>query len=394
MLSTPVVPTAEPLVPVLPGARERIRPSRAEVDLGAIAHNLGIVRKLIPDQTRILAMVKANAYGHGLVQVARTLLDEGVFAFGVATADEALDLRESAGFSDVPIVLLGVTDPSDAPALQAANISVTVGCREVLLAHLKAAIERGEPARLHVMLDTGLGRDGFRCDELDFFEELHQINGGIEGICTHFAMSESHDEDARRFCWVQRERFENAVRAACRAGLRPMYHASNSGAVLNHPQAHYGLVRPGLLLYGAQPNFRSPLDIGLRQAITVKSTLAAVKSLNEGDSVSYGRLWTSPDSRRIGIVPMGYGDGVPLGLSNKGHVLIRGKRVPIRGRICMDHLMIDLHEVPDAELGDEVVLYGGQGDERMSLEEVAATAGTIPYDLTCALTTRIPRLHV
>lgn len=341
-------------------------------------------------------MVKCNGYGHGMTQVAHAALEAGAIGLGVATVDEALNLRETEGFELAPIVTLAPTTVGDVPYLQAAHIAVSVGSVDLLKAHLVHARKLGRPARLHVQVDTGLGRDGIRFDDFRFLNDLATTSAAAsaEGIFTHFAVSDSAQLPDAEFTNEQRERFERAMRAAFRAGLKPICHAANSGAVLRHAQTHFDAVRPGILLYGATPGGATAVKLDLRPALTFKAALVSIKEMEEGDTISYGRLFKVPTRRRIGIVSAGYGDGYKLGFTNKGEVLIRGTRCPVRGRICMDQFMVDLSEVPDAQLGDEVVLYGRQGEARISLEEAAQVAGTIPYDLTCSLGTRIPRYYV
>lgn len=369
-----------------------LRPTWAEIDLGAIRHNIRAIAGAIGPQRRVMAVVKSDAYGHGMVPVAKASLDAGAAAFGVATSDEGLTLRETAGFENAFILVMAPTTEAEIEALQAANLSFAVGSVDLLRAHLRVGRRRGKLPRIHMQLDTGIGRDGVRHDDLEFLDVLAAEGATIEGLFTHFAVADGLSDDEIAFTKLQFERFQNGARRVREAGHRPTVHCANSGAILRHREMFCDMVRPGMMTYGVDPAGFVKAAMELRPALSFKSRLAAVKWMEPGDTISYGRLWTVPSRRRIAIVPVGYGDGYIRSFSNKGTVLVRGKRVPIRGRVCMDQFMVDLAEVPEAQLGDEVVLYGEQHGTRLSLEEVAETAGTIPYELGCILTRRVPRV--
>ena len=370
-----------------------LRPSWAEIDLGAIRHNIRAIAGVIGPERRVMAVVKSDAYGHGMVPVAKASLEAGAVAFGVATSDEGLTLRETAGFEKVPILVMAPTTESEIEAMQRADLAFAVGSVALLRAHLRVARKRGQAARVHMQLDTGIGRDGVRYDDFEFLNVLSAEDATLEGLFTHFAVADGLTPDEIAFTQLQFSRFQEGVQRVREAGHRPVTHCANSGAILRHREMLCDMVRPGMMTYGVDPAGFVKAAMDLRPALSFKSRLAAVKWMEPGDTVSYGRLWTVPTRRRIGIVPVGYGDGYIRSLSNKGTVLVRGQRVPIRGRVCMDQFMVDLHDVPDAELNDEVVLYGEQQGARLTLEEVAETAGTIPYELGCILTRRVPRAY-
>jgi len=369
------------------------RPSWAEVDLQAVRENVRLVRRRVGPKPEIMTVVKAQGYGHGMLPVARAMLEGGAQSLAIATADEGLCLRETEGFEKLSLLIMGPTLPDEAEAIQKADLAFSVGGNELLREHLKVARRRDKPARIHIQVDSGIGRDGYRFDDLSFLEELRGQEENVEALWTHFAVADSTAPEDIEFTNLQCDRFEAVARKCREAGLNFRLHAANSGAVLRHPRAHYDLVRPGLMIYGMEPSGEESLTPELRQAMTLKSALSAVKYLEKGDTISYARWYEVPDRRRIGVVPVGYGDGYMVAVSNKIDVLVRGKRVPVRGRVCMDQFMVDLSEVPEARLGDEVVIYGYQGGERLPIEEAARIGGTIPYEITCSLTPRIPRVY-
>ncbi len=383
---------AAPLTTIPTDQRVGSRPTVAVVDLGAVRHNIRLAARMAAG-AEVMAVVKSDGYGHGMIPVARAALEAGATQLGVATADEALCLRQTEGFRDVPILVMAPTLATEAEALQAADIAVSVGSRELLHEHLRTAHHHNRRPRLHPQYDTGISRDGFRFDDHRWLEDAAHASDAIEGIWTHFAVADGTSDSDREFTNLQIDRFEKALAFAQKAFPDARPHAANSGAVMRHPRAVYTLVRPGIMIYGIEPAGELALAGELRQALSLRSRLAAVKTLEPGDTISYARLYAVPTRRRIGIVPAGYGDGYMVAMSNKAEVLVRGRRVPVRGRVCMDQFMVDLSGVPEAEVGDEVVLYGRQGDEFLSLEEAATVAGTIPYELVCGLTPRVPRVY-
>ncbi len=369
------------------------RPTRALIDLAAFRHNLDAVRRIVGPHVGIMAVIKANAYGHGIIPLAREAVRWGVQALAVATADEALDLRETTGFGDIPILLIGPSFAQDAKDLQAASISVTIGSHHLLRHHLAVARERGAVPRLHVKIDTGMGRYGLAPEDTVFLEMLKEMPEALEGLMTHFSVSDELHTKDMHYTAYQNARFERTIARVHAAGMRPILHAANSGAILNHPATHFEIVRPGMMLYGANPDPRGKA-LALKQVLTLATRIVSIHEHKQGESISYGRRFTMPRDGRIGILPIGYGDGFPRALSGKAAVLIRGQRVPVVGRICMDQTLVDLTEFPAIRVGDEVVLYGSQGNHRISLEEVARQAGTIPYEITCQLGLRIPRVVI
>lgn len=380
---------AEPSTSSCPSHRR----TYAEIDLAAIRHNLRAIRAHLGPAPRLFPVIKSDAYGHGMLPVGRALLQAGADGIAVATSDEALCLRETDGFRDVPLLVMGPSEPAEARLLQAAEVAYSVGIPSLLEDSIKEAHRRGKAPLLHVQIDTGIGRDGFRFDDMRFLDMLGSVP--LAGLWTHYSVSDGMTEEERAFTGLQTMRFGEVLAAAQQAGHHPLAHAANSGAILRHTGIGFDMVRPGMMIYGvdpAGPNLNPPVPI--RPALTLRSTLASVRPIQPGDGISYGRTWKASQATRIGIVPIGYGDGYIRSLSNKFFVLWRGKRLPIRGRVCMDQFMVDLADAPEAREGDPVVLYGEQDGGRLSLEEAADVAGTIPYELGCILTRRVPRAYI
>lgn len=374
-------------------ARPSHRPTWAEVNLEALRANIRAIAHHLTRSCRIMAVVKADGYGHGVVPIARAALEAGATHLAVATSDEALDLRETPGFRRTPILVTGPTFPEEAELLQEANIAYSVGTLPLLRHHLQVAGARGRKARIHLQVETGIGRDGFRHDDPAPIEEFRGRERHLEAVWTHFSVSDELDADSIAYTREQCRRLLSFDGLCRRAGMKPLRHAANSGGVLFHRESWLDLVRPGIMIYGANPSSCPGIPVPLRPVMTVRSRLAVIRTMEPGDCISYGREWTVPSRRRIGTIPIGYGDGYPRALSNRFFALVRGQRVPIRGRVCMDQIMVDLDAIPQARAGDEVVLFGAQGPERLPLEEAAAVAGTIPYELTCQLTHRVPRVY-
>ncbi len=367
------------------------RPTIAEIDLGAFRANLDRARSLVGPRVKIIAVVKADAYGHGMQACAREAVAWGAEMLAVATVDEALTLRETKGFSKTPVLLMGPSFPEDARDLARARISVAVGNSEVLEANLAECRRLGAPGRLHLKIDTGMGRYGFSPGEtVEIICGLGRDAGHLEGLMTHYSASDSGKPVDCEYTQQQTRRLRIIASANRSVGLSFFTHAANSGAVLHHPDTHFDAVRPGVMLYGTHPD-PAVFDETLRPVMSLKTRVISIHDHIAGDAISYGRTYCMPRDGRVGILPLGYGDGLPRSLGNRARVLIRGKRVPIIGRVCMDQVMIDLTDVKEAVVGDEVVLYGAQGSERIGIEEAARIAGTITYEITCQVGKRVPR---
>jgi len=336
-----------------------------------------------------MAVVKADGYGHGAVPVSRAALAGGASWLGVARAEEALDLR-AAGL-DVPVLLLGYAPPGAIGELVAAGISLTVWSPEHLTELQCAADAVDGRARVHVKVDTGMSRLGVAPE--DALAVVRAVADRprlqLEGIFTHFACA---DEPASPVTERQQERFRAVLAALDAAGLRPpLVHAANSAAIFAVPGAAYDLVRLGIAMYGLSPGTAVVLPEAIRPALVWTSVLAQVKQVPARQGISYGHTYVTDHRQWIGTVPVGYADGWRR--TGENEVLVRGRRVPVVGRVCMDQCMVDLDAVPDAEVGDEVVLIGRQGAERISADDVADRWGTIGYEAVCGIGRRVPRRY-
>lgn len=371
----------------------------AEVDLGCIRDNISSLRKAVRRGTEICAVVKADAYGHGVAEVVPVLLANGASRLAVSMLDEALELRR-AGIV-VPILVLSYTDPRRAEEIIACDITQTVYSRDLAIA-LSAAGERlGRDVRIHIKVDTGMGRVGFQSgyEAIKAISDIHALPRIIiEGIYTHFATA---DEPDTSFTWEQFERFMSINRELDRIGMPiPIKHCCNSAATLRFPELHLDMVRPGLALYGMMPPGCPPpvLPVTLHPAMTLKSNVILVKDVPAGTSISYGRLFSTSRPSRIATIPIGYADGYSRRLSNRAEVLIQGVRFPVVGRICMDTCMVDITDAPvDVRTGSEVVLFGRQTSgaqaAELSVDEIAALEDTINYEVTCVIGRRLPRAY-
>lgn len=374
----------------IPGYRD----TWAEIDLRAIAWNAERIRRRIGPDTVFMAVVKADGYGHGAIQVARTALRSGADRLGVATADEALQLR-AAGI-DAPILILGCTPPRSMKAAIGSGIALTVFTPAELSAADAAAVQLGATASVHLKLDTGMGRLGAgTLNEAAAVGDLIRRSGRIrlEGAFTHFAAADGPDES---FTELQFRRFMDLVSGLEAGGLRvPIKHCCNSAAALRYPQMRLDLVRVGLALYGLLPaGVPDADDPGLRSAMSLRTRIVSLKSAAEGSTVSYGRTYAMPRDGRIAVLPIGYADGYSRRLSNRGEVLAGGRRARVAGAVCMDQTMIDATDCPGLRVGDEVILFGGPGDSAVSADEIAAWTDMISYEVVCGIGKRVPRLYV
>ncbi len=367
----------------------------AEVNLDAVHYNMEQMRQKTAPDTRIMGIIKADGYGHGAVQIGRELetLDY-VFGYGVATAEEAFILRE-AGLHK-PILVLGYTFPYAYEEMIEKEIRPAV-FRYDTLDELNACAERlGKNAKIHIKVDTGMSRIGIRPDEsgLQFVKKALSCEAlEVEGVFTHFAKADEADKTS---AYRQIDLMSQFIdKAEADTGFRiPIKHCSNSAGILEMPQANLSLVRAGITLYGLAPSKEVTGEhLFLRPVLSLKSRLVCVKEVKAGTPVSYGGTYVTDKKTRIATVPVGYGDGYPRSLSGKGYVLVRGKRVPILGRVCMDQFMVDVSEIPDVKEGDEVTLIGTDGSEKITMEMLGERSGRFNYELACDLGKRIPRIY-
>lgn len=367
-------------------------PSRAIVDLAAYAKNLAAVRARVPKECGIVAVIKADAYGHGAVQVARKAVAEGVRMLGVAAVCEAVELRE-AGIQ-APILLL--VQP-DADSLAAAIDADT----RIMISDLQIAERLGELARkankvvqVHCKIDTGMGRQGFNAETAvkDLLSLTRISHVDIEGIATHFAVADSTRDS---FTANQLRVFRQILRQVEKEGIPyEMTHAANSGAVVNHEGATFDMVRVGLMTYGVWPSDTPPASPMLSPVLRWESKIVLIKDLERGASIGYGRTFTTHAPTRTAVVPVGYADGYPVSLSNRASVLVRGRRCPVRGRVSMDQIVVDVTDVPNVAVGDAVTLIGSDGPETITVAELAERAGTIPYEILTGIGKRVKREYV
>lgn len=378
----------------------------AEIDLDAIANNVRAVRKVTSPHAKLIGVVKADAYGHGAVQVAECLIENGADMLAVSQIDEALQLRLSG--VECPILILSDAEPERAEELIKYSITQTVFAPEMAASISKAAVKTGRKAIVHVKIDSGMGRVGFRAEEPETVKKIIDIarlpNIEIEGIFTHFAVSD--EAGGGKYTQKQFGAFMSVCEALKREGLDiPVRHAANSAAILRFPEMHLDAVRAGIILYGMYPSQASKEaceqmhpGFELKPAMSFKAKITAVKRVPAGTYLSYGCTYSTEKESIIATVPVGYADGYARSLGGRAEVLIHGRRAPVRGRVCMDQCLVDVTGLADSGIavkaGDEAVLFGAQGNECVSPEELAALENTINYEIICSLSKRIPRKFI
>ncbi len=368
----------------------QVRPTWAEIDLDAIAHNVRELSRLAPG-ARFMAVVKADGYGHGAAEVARAALKAGASWLGVATVEEGVALRR-AGIK-APVLVLGYISPMQASAVLLHGLRPTVFHADLAEALSRKAASLGRTVPVHLKVDTGMTRVGVRPHEaVPFAQMLTALpNLELEGVFTHLATA---DEPTNPYASEQLARFDQVLAALKQAGIEPrIRHAANSAALMLLPQAHYDLVRAGIALYGQPPDPQVEWPASLRPALAWRTRVGMVKWVEPDTPISYGCTYRTRGRERIASLPVGYADGLSRLLSNRGEVLIHGRRCPIVGRICMDQTMVRVPDDLDVKVGDEVVLIGEQGVERITASDLAQTIGTINYEIVCSIGKRVPRLY-
>ena len=367
----------------------------AAVDLDAVKYNMVHMKENIREETKIIAVVKTDGYGHGAVPIAHEIEDMPfLHGFAVATVEEALILRGSG--IRKPVLVLGYTFPYCYEKMAREEIRPAV-FREDMLEELgKAGTACGRPVKIHIKVDTGMSRIGIRPDEsgLAFVRKCVETPGiEIEGLFTHFAKADEADKASAR---KQLETFlAFAGQIEERLGIRiPVRHCSNSAGIVELKEANLDVVRAGITLYGLWPSCEVKKDIvSLHPVLSLKSRIVYIKELEAGMPVSYGGTFVAKEPMQVATIPVGYGDGYPRSLSNKGHVLIHGKKAPILGRVCMDQFMVDVTGIPEAAQGDEVTLIGSDGEESITMEDLGELSGRFNYELACCLNKRVPRIY-
>ena len=380
--------------------------TRAEIDLAALAHNYRELMRVAAPDTHLMAVVKADGYGHGAPQVARIALECGAKFLAVARFDEAVRLRK-AGIA-APILLFGYSLPSYVPFMADNDIRAAVNALASARKLSVEAVRTGKILKIHIKIDTGMGRLGLLADGLTVDPSTGEGVSGVvkdvltiaslphvevEGIFTHFANADAKDKTHTR---EQYKRFAGLLEALAKEGFAPrLRHAANSAATIEMPETHLDLVRPGVSQYGLWPSDEVDKNrIDLKPVMTLKSTVIHLKSVGPDFAVSYGSTHHTPQPTRIATIPIGYADGFDRVLSSTGDMLVRGVRAPIIGRVCMDLTMIDVGHIPKVEVEDEVVILGRQGDEEITADEIAAHVGTINYEIVSSLTSRVAKVYV
>ena len=366
----------------------------AGIDLDAVRYNMESMHNNIDKDTKIVAVVKADGYGHGALKIAEAIEDlPYLWGYAVATAEEAEELREHG--CKKPMLILGISFPHQYPKIIEEEIRAAVCEYDVAKDLSDLAVQMNKTCYIHIAVDTGMSRIGFQVSEenANIIAQIAALpNICIEGIFTHFAQADELDKEPTH---EQIARFKKMIALTEAAGVTiPLHHCSNSAGIVELPEANMNMVRAGITLYGLWPSEEVRKDIiSLKPVMSLKSQIVYVKELEAGRKISYGGIYETVSKRRIATVPVGYADGYARGLSNKGYVLIRGQKAPICGRVCMDQLMVYVTDIPEAEKGDEVTLLGKSGDACITLEELGELSGRFNYEFACLITPRVPRVH-
>lgn len=378
----------------------------AEIDLKAIAHNVRELSRITAPEARLMAVVKANAYGHGIIEVARQALQHGAEALGVARASEGIQIRK-AGL-DAPVLVFSYSPPDMAKKLVEFDLTQTVCTYKTAKQLSMAAGSIGKKIKVHIKVDTGMGRLGLLADRFrslapdqdmpgSAVSEVKAIAGlqhlELEGIFTHFATADSLD---RSYATYQFEIFMELLDQLNLAGVEiPVKHAANSAAIINMPETHLDMVRAGISMYGLFTSDEMDKSrVELQPAMELKAKIISLKRVPAGFKVSYGATYETKKSTTIATVPVGYADGYNRLLSSRGHMLICGRRAPVVGRVCMDMTMLDVGDIPEVSHGDEVIIFGRQGSESITVDEIASTLKTINYEIVSTITDRVPRIYL
>jgi alanine racemase len=364
------------------------RPTWAEVNLNNLEYNFKQIKACLQPWIKVLVTVKADAYGHGLIPVSRKLTANGVDYLGVASIDEGIKLRKA--HIKTPILVLGLIFKKDIQAFFTFKLTPTICDYELAVALNRKAAALNKPIHLHIKVDTGMGRIGVAYqDALALIKKIHKLKAVvIEGLFTHFPFADS----SRNFTVFQIKLFAKLVSQLKEAGIAiPLVHAANGIGLLDYQDSHFTMVRPGLVIYGLYP--RPGLGIKLKPVLSLKTRVIFIKQVPAGYGISYGHTYKTKSSAYIATLPIGYGDGYPRNLSNLAQLLISGRKFRVSGRICMDQIMVDTGAFKP-KITDEVVLIGKQGNEKITVEELADLSGTIPYEIVCGLGSRIPRIYI
>jgi len=352
-----------------------------EIDLDAVSHNIKTIRRIAGKNSEIMAVVKANAYGHDAIEISRVALESGATRLGVGALEEGIILRK-AGI-EAPILVLGLTLEDQIDPLLFYDLVPTISDLQTVKALSQAVVKYKKNARIHIKIDTGMRRLGIKSERaLDFIKRVKKMNNiKIEGLYTHLAAA---DEEDKSYTKLQFARYKRVVNELEKEDIHvPLKHMANSAAILDLPYTYLDIVRPGITIYGLFPLPLAKRTIKLKPVAKFKTKIIFIKKVDGGESIGYGRAYTTTKETTVATLPVGYADGYPRLLSDRGEVLVRGRRAPIIGRICMDLCMIDVTSIPAVQVGEEVVLWGRQEGKNISVEEIAEKTGTINYEIIC-----------
>lgn len=369
-----------------------IRPTYAIVDIKAIKSNVRNIKESLPAHTMFCAVDKADGYGHGSVMTAKAALEAGADWIAVAIPEEGVPLREEG--IKTPILVLGPSNLSQWRLAAELDLSMMVASEDCVQCAGIVSRETGKTMKLHLKVDTGMNRIGVRSEEelarmLDMIEAEPGLM--LEGLMTHFAVA---DEADKAYTAMQNEKFQQYAEQVKQRGFTPILHAANSGGAIDCPGTAYDMVRTGIAMYGCYPSDEVCRNIKLRPAMSLHTQISFIKAVEAGSKISYGCTFTAPKEMRIATLPIGYADGFNRLLSNRGEVLIRGRRARVVGRVCMDQILVDVTDIEGVKLHDEAVCIGKQGRDEITVEEIAKLCGTINYEILCAISPRVPRLYI
>ena len=367
---------------------------RADIDLDAVLYNMESMHKKLKPGTKIAAVLKADGYGHGAVEISRVLENlPYLWGYAVATSNEAMQLVEAG--RKKPIIILGLSFPEQFEEIVENDLRPAVCTYETAQALSDIAAEKNKVCRIHIKVDTGMSRIGFQVtpESADMVARISKLpNIMIEGIFTHFARA---DESSKAPAYEQFKQFEKMIAMVEEKGVQiPLKHCSNSAGIVEIPECNMDMVRAGITLYGLWPSEEvDKTKISLKPVMSLRSRVAYVKELLPGRQISYGGTFTVKKKMTVATVPVGYGDGYARGLSNKGWVLIKGQKAPICGRVCMDQCMVDVTDIPEVKIGDTVTLLGKDADEEITMEQLGELSGRFNYEFACLITPRVPRIY-
>jgi len=368
---------------------EHMRNSFLEVNLNNVSYNIQQIKKFVGDNVTVMPVIKANAYGLGAEKLKNILEKEKISKVAVAIVDEAIKLRKAKFNMDIIVLNELLEDETE----QIVDYGLTAGVSVFKIAEKinEYSKKKGVITKIHIEIDTGMGRVGLKIQEvLSFVKNITSklTNLEIEGIYTHLSSADS----STAFTKQQISKFETVRKQLVESGFKfKYYHISASGGILKYPEAHYNMVRPGIIIYGYLPNENMKDIIDLKPTTKLKSSIVFIKDVEKGEPISYGRTYITSKKTKVATIPIGYADGVRRGLSNKGNVIIHGKLAPIIGNICMDNFMVDITDIPDAKIGDEVILWD---NDKIKIEDIADVCGTINYEILCGVQNRIPRKYI